>query len=37
MDTVTESDMAIEMARNGGLGVIHRFQSIEAQAKVMKK
>lgn len=37
MDTVTETEMAIEMARLGGLGVIHRFCSIEDQSKMIAK
>jgi IMP dehydrogenase len=32
MDTVTESEMAIAMAREGGLGVLHRNMSIDAMA-----
>ena len=35
MDTVTELDMAKEMMDWGGVGVIHRFQSIEKQARMM--
>ncbi len=36
MDTVTGLDMAKEMMEWGGVGVIHRFQSIEEQSKMMK-
>ena len=36
MDTVTEYDMAKEMMDWGGVGVIHRFNTIEEQSKMMK-
>jgi IMP dehydrogenase len=33
MDVVTESEMGITMAREGGIGIIHRFMTIAAQAR----
>ncbi|MBI2989845.1 MAG: IMP dehydrogenase [Candidatus Magasanikbacteria bacterium] len=37
MDTVTESEMAIALARLGGIGIMHRFMSIEDNAEEVRR
>ncbi|MCX6778848.1 MAG: IMP dehydrogenase [Candidatus Magasanikbacteria bacterium] len=37
MDTVTESEMAIAVARLGGIGIIHRFMTVEENAEEIKR
>ena len=37
MDTITEENMAIEIAKLGGLGIIHRYCTIEQQENMVKK
>ena len=37
MDTVTESEMAIEMARHGGLGVLHRNMDIDTMVREIER
>ena len=37
MDTITEFEMAIALAREGGIGIIHRFMTIEDQVEQVLK
>ncbi len=37
MDTVTEASMAIAMAQHGGIGILHRFMSVERQVEQVRK
>ncbi|MHB8700680.1 MAG: IMP dehydrogenase [Nitrososphaerales archaeon] len=37
MDTVTEAEMAVAMAREGGIGIIHRFMGLEVQAEQVRR
>jgi IMP dehydrogenase len=37
MDTVTEARMAIAMAQQGGIGILHRFMSVERQVEMVRR
>ncbi|MCF8030314.1 MAG: IMP dehydrogenase [Desulfohalobiaceae bacterium] len=37
MDTVTEAEMAIAIARQGGLGIVHKNMSVQAQSREVEK
>ncbi|UBV43179.1 IMP dehydrogenase [Deinococcus taeanensis] len=37
MDTVTETNMAVAMAREGGIGVVHKNMPVDAQAEMVRK
>jgi len=37
MDTVTESEMAIAIARAGGIGILHRFMTVEQQVEMVQR
>jgi IMP dehydrogenase len=37
MDTVTEARMAIAMAQQGGIGILHRFMSVERQVELVRR
>lgn len=37
MDTVTEAEMGIAMAQNGGMGILHRNMDIEEQARMVRR
>lgn len=37
MDTVTEAEMAVAMAKAGGIGILHRFMSVERQTEMVRR
>lgn len=36
MDTITEEEMVVAMSESGGLGIVHRYNSIEEQTQIIK-